>query len=91
MPIHDIKLANKQAGQHFFDASTLRFFRSRVIAQVYDDRYFITSEQAPGGPRLYTVREAIDGGKRIKTVGKFQEHPTLWQARGAIWRLKSAG
>ena len=28
--IDDIKCANRNAGQHFFDRDTLRFFRSRI-------------------------------------------------------------
>ena len=60
----EIKSVNAAAGYHYFDASTMRFFRSRVGDTVYQGHggvYFVTSEQfvASDGtrfPRKYTVR-----------------------------------
>lgn len=71
MNIGIIKANNLLAGQHFFERATMRFFQSRVFSTVYGGKYFITSEINPSGEKRYTVREAVDGGKRIKTHGFF--------------------
>ena len=39
----DVKAANREAGRHFFDPATMRFFNSRVHRAVYGGRYFVTS------------------------------------------------
>ena len=64
MTIADIKQANRDAGQHYFDRSTMRFFDSKVETQVYEGPggvYFVTSEQFHGSqgsnPRKWTVRQ----------------------------------
>ena len=92
----EIKRANKAAGDHWFDPSTMRFFLSLIESEtVKDGRYFVTSEKCPFGPghvRAFTVREAHDYGT-IGTVGEFQGHKSTreawaWlkaeQRRGAI-------
>ena len=87
--IADVKAANRAIGAHWFDASTMRYFRckieSKLIARASSGRmFFITSEQFDdGSPRLYTVREAKADGS-VDTYGKFQEHKTWQDARNAI-------
>lgn len=78
---------------HFFEKSTMRFFCSRVYAGETwldlesADVYFITSErfERPGvrGPRRYTVRKFLPETGEIETVGLFQEHATLRDAKSA--------
>lgn len=71
--IEDIKQANRAAGQHWFDAGTMRFFQTRVHNRIYGGRYFVTSERMPNGDRVYTVRLArSDGG--IETVGRLGQY-----------------
>ena len=89
----DVRRANAANGFHFFDASTLRFFASRIGRTLYGGRYFITSEQfisysdpSYSGDRLYTVREVQPDGS-IETVGEFQQYETNAQARAAIRNL----
>ena len=85
--IEDIKLANKNRGYHFFDASTMRFFHSRIGNAVYGGRFFITSEQQEyNTPRLYTIRECSESGD-INTVGTFQEYESSIQAKRAILKM----
>jgi hypothetical protein len=82
-----VKNANAQAGQHFFDASTLRFFRSRIGSRILGGCLFITSEQFDYGyPRLYTIRKTLPNG-HIDTVGEFQQYATHGQASRAAERL----
>jgi hypothetical protein len=82
----DVRQANKDAGYHWFDSSTLGFFGSVIGRTLYGGRYFISSEQGPNGIRAYTVREVeADGG--IETVGDFQQYETAAQARAAIKQL----
>jgi len=78
---------------HFFDKETLKFFSSRVsdLCWKIDEKiYFITSEadrgsyiEHSGTNRGWTVR-IIDKEGDINTLGKFQGHSTLNEARKAI-------
>lgn len=80
--------ANKTLGYHFFDRSTLRFFSSRVVPELYAGAIFITSEQdkVSGAPRAWTVRIAAKGGK-IHGVGPFQAFGSLRAARKCARKL----
>lgn len=83
--IAQIREDNAELGFHFFDAGTLRFFRSKVYPEVYGGHLFVTSEQQSSEhARLYTLRECIEG--KVNTVGFFQLYPTLGQARTAAKR-----
>lgn len=85
--ISDVRRANREAGQHFFDRDTMRFFGSRVVSGLYAGRFFVTSEKGPyDTARTYTVREAEpDGG--IETCGDFQEYRHIEDAREAARNL----
>jgi len=64
--------------RHWFDADTLRFFKSRLASYGYrgpGGTFFVSSEKPPHGPRAYTVRQLVGPGK-IKTVGEFCEIKT---------------
>ena len=65
---------------HFFDADTLRFFRSRILSQVFageSEVYFVTSEQFRGtgysSPRAFTVRAYNPETDSIRTVPPFNQ------------------
>jgi hypothetical protein len=90
--IEEVKTQNKRKGQHFFDASTMRFFGSRVGYRIYGGCYFVTSEQDNYGgyARRYTVRVAYACGD-IDTVGDFQAYATRAQAVKAIKQLLAEG
>jgi hypothetical protein len=80
-----IKESNQLADKHFFDRSTMRFFRSKVATRrPLGGQYFVTSEQEnPSAPRLYTVRQILESGDII-TVGEFQQYKSLEAAKNAI-------
>jgi hypothetical protein len=90
--VHEIETANRRAGKYFFEPDTMRFFRSKVASwEVWDGRYFITSEQfkpsyGPAYRRMFTICEAHDDG-HINTVGEFQGYRTLAQAKKAVKAL----
>jgi hypothetical protein len=85
--IEEIKRANKEAGHHFFDPDTMRFFGSRVSGELVAGRYFITSEHDfYGTKRLYTLRVA-NGDGTVDTVGEFQKYATLAEAKRALKAL----
>lgn len=86
MTIQTIKANNLLAGQFFFSRDTMRFFKSRVLPTIYGGRYFITRETDPSGKTAFSVREAIDGGKNIKTIGAFHSM-TLEEAKAAARAL----
>ena len=94
--LDELKEANRRAGHHYFDADTMRFFRSRLPdSHVYGGRFFITSEQFECSdghrePRAYTVRTANLDGSTGADVGGFQEWATLADAR-AIARAAAEG
>lgn len=82
--IAQIKAANRAAGNHFFDADTMEFFRSRVEGGVIGGRFFITSEQFDdAAPRRFTIREAREDGS-IETAGEFQSYATREEAASTI-------
>lgn len=67
LTIDDVRAANKNAGFHFFDPSSMRFFMSRVSKRVHPlpdgSVLFVTSEQFDyESARLYTVRLANTDG-----------------------------
>lgn len=85
--IREIKEANRAAGHHFFEPSTMRFFNSRILRGVIGGRYFVTSEKFDEGyPRLYTVRECRPDGDII-AVSEFQQFDTPSKARVFARRL----
>ena len=78
--IDRIQQTNRERGFHFFDSSTMRFFRSRVLSATFPgerDVYFVTSEQFVGSeyiaPRKYTVRAFNPETADIRTVKPFNE------------------
>jgi hypothetical protein len=78
--IDRIQQTNRERGFHFFDLSTMRFFRSRILSQTFEGNnavYFVTSEQFVGSeytaPRKYTVRSFNPESGDIRTVQPFNE------------------
>jgi hypothetical protein len=92
-----VKMHNKDAGHHFFDRETMRFFSSRLCATVHEGMggvFFVTSEQRKGfecadGPRRYTVRRFNRSTGAVDTVGKFQGYPTSRAANRIAAKLAS--
>lgn len=72
--MRDIKECASVCGSHWFDKGAMRFFRSRVGETGYTDgeggAYFVSSEQGPYGPRMYSVRRLKDC--TFDTIGEFQ-------------------
>jgi len=87
-----------QGEGHFFDADTMRFFKSRILQPVYilgNGYVFVTSERNEGmfwngngythydEGRKYTVRLWDGHSVRIDNAGEFQEHTTSRAAHKA--------
>ena len=89
--IAEVRAANKAAGHHFFERSTMRFFDSAVESALYGGRFFVTSEKGPVAEsvRRYTVREVSQDGK-VSTRGEFQAYRTIEDAREAARELAAA-
>ncbi len=96
--IEQLKSKNQRAGYHYFEPSTMRFFSSRVSADVVagaDGWYFVTSEQHKGFmtgtvyPRKYTVRVMHEDGS-VDTIGEFQAHKSAGTAKCAARRAADA-
>ncbi len=91
--IRDIERLNAEKGQHWFDAGTLRYFRSRYAdtATVKDGgAYFTSSERGPGMSRRYSVRRMDMETGAVDSVGNFQDYATLSQAKAALRRAVSS-
>lgn len=84
--IAEVKAQNAASGGCWFDRGSMRFFGTRIHGGIYKGRYFITSEQPPHGPRMYSVREAKPDGD-IDTVGEFCGYRSLESAREAVKSL----
>ena len=97
--MEEVKSRAEKGSPHFFDADTMRCFSSRISELCWksgDDIYFITSEadksyiKHKGSIRAYTVRKCDLNGD-INTIGTFQGHTTLNQARREIKTILEAG
>lgn len=90
------EIARRHLG-HWFDAGSMRFFRSRLAQGGYRtaDRshvYFVSSEQFEDhtgyrAPRLYTVRVMDWQTGDVDTVGEFQAYPNRSTADRAARKL----
>ena len=76
----EIKRASRIAGSHWFDAGSMRFFRSRILDTVYQGGggvYFVSSEQFEGSsgraPRMFSIRKFNPLTADISTFGPFNE------------------
>jgi hypothetical protein len=88
--VADMATANRDAGFHWFEPATLRWFSSRILeGLVYRPGsrfvYFVSSErQGEEYPRLYTVRRFSLDRCNVETVGEFQAYRTAREARRAM-------
>jgi hypothetical protein len=95
----DMSEIRRAARGHWFDPSSMRFFRSRVGSTAYrtadgSRAYFVSSEQFEDGrgyraDRRYTVRVIDLATGDIDTVGDFQAYASRSGADRAAQRLAS--
>jgi len=77
--ISAIKSANRQAGYHFFDPESMRFFNSKVYPTVYegpDGIYFVTHEIFESSDRVtvekqFKVRQFDPANGKVTTHGPY--------------------
>lgn len=79
---------NREAGFHFFDPASKRFFRSIIGRRIYQGPggvFFLTSEQFVGStytaPRCYSVRRFDAATGDVRTVGEFNVLDRITAAR----------
>lgn len=85
--LREVVKANDEAGRHWFETDTMEFFKSRLETDLFDGRYFITSERGPFGPRAFTIHLA-DEKAHIHTVGDFMAYKTLEDAKAALEEVR---
>lgn len=93
VPMADIMKANQEAGRFWFSPDTLRYFNSNIGGWAVSGAagiLFVSSEQRRGCKRLWTVREAMNMGAAIETVGDFQAYGTERAAWNAVYDLHYA-
>lgn len=84
MHLYEFKQLNKSRGYHWFDADTVRFFRSRISNFDVISGLFISSEQRLGDCRAYTLRRADFATGQVETIGEFQQYKSLAAAKTAL-------
>ena len=85
-----LRLANRAAGEDFFDKTGVENLCTRVETYLIGGQYFVTSELDPADPthrdRRCSVRRALPSG-RIETVGDFQAYESIPAAQQAIRKI----
>ena len=80
--------ANKDAGKHFFDEDSMKFFGSRIESDLFPNDMFITSENNfDGSKRFYTIRKFNRETCGIDDVSAFLAYKTKQSAIKAIEQL----
>lgn len=90
-----IERAHSDAGGHWFEPRTKRFFRSRVAQVAYQGpggTFFVSSERGPNGVRRWSVR-AFDfsNPRSVETIGDFQGYSSRGSADRAARRFALDG
>lgn len=71
----------------FFNEGVMSFWRCQIESELYDGRYFISSEQPlTDRQRAYTVRE-VKGDGRVVPASQFMEYQTKDEAKELINEL----
>lgn len=78
--VEEIKRASYDAGYHFFDEDTMRYFKSRVLDDIFGGNVFITSEKKSDDPRHYTIRQ-MQKDASIETIGEYDQFNTAAVAK----------
>lgn len=90
----DVRKCAEACGSHWFDADSMRFFKSRVGDTAYHDgkggALFVSSEKGPSGTRRYSVRYYNPRICGIDTVGEFQAYGTATAATTVAKRLANS-
>ena len=84
----DVKRINREKGRYWFSPDTMSFFKSRIESQLFDNKYFITSEKAPHRKRKYSIRKFNKKTGAISTVGEFNQYSSIAEAKGALKRIR---
>lgn len=75
--ISELKDMVKATGSHWFDRSTMKFFRTRILPTIYSGPggvFFVSSEQREDHtPRRFTVRRFDPKDGDISTFGEFNK------------------
>ena len=90
--INGIKDAMRQRGSHWLDPDTMRFFKCKIMPNVYQGAggiYFVSSEAYQEEQRAYTVRKFNPAEAEIDTVGEMGAYRTASSARTAAKKLAS--
>lgn len=84
--IADVKELNREAGQHFFDRSTMNFFKSTIETGLLKGGYFITGESQRGyaSGRKYTARKVDFLNGSIKMLDSFACYTSVEAAKMGI-------
>ena len=79
--MEDVLEASQEAGDHWFEESTMRFFKTTIESELIYGRYFITSEVNPCGILRYSVRTVkfneFGEYASIDTIGAFHSFDTM--------------
>lgn len=81
LTINDVKRLHKEAGLHFFDEDTMRFWGTCVVTQLFPNNTFVTGDDNYDRSKtMYTVRLFNEETANIETVCGFQRFDNLEDA-----------
>ena len=84
----EVEAANKASGNHWFDRDTMNFFETSLETDLLVGGFFVSSEQPPHGPRLYSVRRVKNEQGHITTIGEFCGWKSKREASAAIKAMR---
>lgn len=84
--IKELQALNEENGGCWFGKGEMAFFGTRIESDIIKGAYFVTSEQPPHGPRMFSVR-SFDHEGSIDTVGEFCAYSSRTEALEAISEL----
>jgi len=87
--VEEMKRLNNEAGQHFFSPSTMRFWKSIIETELFQNCTFVTSEDPFGVGRMFSVRHFDMETHRVKTLKSQIMNLTLEKTKKLAkeWRI----
>lgn len=79
--IEQMKRDSLAHGNHFFTEDTMKFWGSKVVAGMFKNNTFVTSEDNyDRSQKLFTARQYDWKKHEVKTIGEFQQFVNLEDA-----------
>lgn len=89
MKMKDVIKEVKEAGNTWFNKSTMEFWSTQIESELFDNLTFVSSELTHDGKeRRYTIRQYVPDCKDIETVSEFLQYDALEDAVAVAKNIK---